>query len=473
MQERIPDSIDAEYTNVTSLAVRREAQVASWTPSFAVSVDEAISRKKEKSRFFREVMDEGQHYGVIPGAGSKPALFKSGAEMLLSNMGLRAEFEDEAPPILDFTGLDHDGETLIHYRRRCSIYKQTGPTENERMCMARASGACSSREKKYRFRNSQRTCPECGQNAIITGKQEYGGGFLCFKKKGGCGAKFQEHDRRITEQEEGQVANPDLADIENTILKMADKRALVAATLVATGCSDIFTQDVEDHAAPEPVTRQASPAERLPGATQILERAVAQGVATDGPSFWEWAILAAGVERGKLDDAAKRAVLRALAKTPKPELTPLPELLMKAGASLGLLAPAIHADLRKNGGDVTALQAQYEERAASRQPRGGKTPAPSTFTSIAQTLGEMPLAAQGKETDLDRLKKAQIRARMSFDAQRAKAMFPEREDRLAFATWALGRKPDEALTSFTQLRDVSECEVVVRALAKRLAEIAA
>jgi len=34
------------------------------------------------------------------------------------------------------------------------------------------------------------TCPECGQAAIIKGKAEYGGGYLCWKKKGGCGAKF-------------------------------------------------------------------------------------------------------------------------------------------------------------------------------------------------------------------------------------------------------------------------------------------
>jgi hypothetical protein len=32
----------------------------------------------------------------------------------------------------------------------------------------------------------------------------------------------------------------------NTILKMAQKRALIAATLIATGASDYFTQDMED-----------------------------------------------------------------------------------------------------------------------------------------------------------------------------------------------------------------------------------
>ncbi|KKM07766.1 hypothetical protein LCGC14_1730650 [marine sediment metagenome] len=33
-------------------------------------------------------------------------------------------------------------------------------------------------------------CPECGQPTIIKGKEEWGGGWVCWKKEGGCGAKF-------------------------------------------------------------------------------------------------------------------------------------------------------------------------------------------------------------------------------------------------------------------------------------------
>ena len=35
-------------------------------------------------------------------------------------------------------------------------------------------------------------CPDCGKDAIIKGKEEYGGGWLCYKAKGGCGSKFAE-----------------------------------------------------------------------------------------------------------------------------------------------------------------------------------------------------------------------------------------------------------------------------------------
>ena len=42
--------------------------------------------------------------------------------------------------------------------------------------------------------NQQINCPECGKPAIIKGKPEYGGGWLCYKKKDGCGAKWSDKE---------------------------------------------------------------------------------------------------------------------------------------------------------------------------------------------------------------------------------------------------------------------------------------
>lgn len=268
-----------------------------WTPSFAVAVDDAIFMKKQKNRFFLEVMEADKHYGVIPGTGTKPTLLKPGAEMLLANMGLQPSLTDEEAPIVDVTGDDHGGEAYIHYRRVCRIYRQTGPKEDDRMIVAQASGSCSSWEPKYRYRNGQITCPQCGKQSVIKGKKEYGGGWICFAKKGGCGAKFADRDAAITSQETGKVANPDIAELENTILKMADKRALVAATLLATGCSDIFTQDIEDMssaqapaaAAPVEKAKPAAADKTTPSSAALYHMAEADGLCTDGASFCEWA----------------------------------------------------------------------------------------------------------------------------------------------------------------------------------------
>ena len=51
-------------------------------------------------------------------------------------------------------------------------------------------------------KKSSTVCPTCGKDAIIKGKEEYGGGWLCYKAKGGCGAKFATDPATITRSEE-------------------------------------------------------------------------------------------------------------------------------------------------------------------------------------------------------------------------------------------------------------------------------
>jgi len=202
-----------------------------------ITVQNALVAYQAKKDLIDSIMKLNVDYGAIPGT-SKNTLLKAGAEKATSFFGLSPRFRD-AVVIEDFTGKDHDGEPFFFYRRTCELWRGD-------YIVASVDGSCNSWEKKYRYRNSERICPECGKPTIIKGKIEYGGGYVCFEKKGGCKAKFKDNDPLITEQVIGQVKNPDVADLANTILKMADKRALVAATLIATGMSEYFTQDVED-----------------------------------------------------------------------------------------------------------------------------------------------------------------------------------------------------------------------------------
>jgi hypothetical protein len=89
--------------------------------------------------------------------------------------------------------------------------------------------------------------------------------FYCWKKKGGCGATFPLDDDRIASQETGRVENENLPDTYNTVLKMACKRALVAAVLNGTAASDIFTQDLDDR--DESLSEPAAEASPATGAT--------------------------------------------------------------------------------------------------------------------------------------------------------------------------------------------------------------
>jgi hypothetical protein len=203
-----------------------------------MAIDTAVARYQSVVGFVQKLMREGTDYGKVPGTGDKPVLLKPGAEKLATLFGLTPVFTT-SQVIEDWTGKDFDGEPMFYYRYKCELYRAG-------ILIATSEGSCNSRETKYRWRKGERLCPDCGQATIIKGKADYGGGWLCFAKKGGCGAKFNDGDPRIESQEVGRVANADIADQVNTIQKMAQKRAMVAAVLVAVNASEFFTQDIDD-----------------------------------------------------------------------------------------------------------------------------------------------------------------------------------------------------------------------------------
>lgn len=202
-----------------------------------MDINQALERRKQMVEFVRRIMIDGTDFGAIPGT-DKPTLLKPGAEKLATFFGLTKRFEI-IERVEDWTGKDHGGEAFFYYLYRCQLYRGN-------LLIAEADGSCNSFEAKYRWRKSERVCPSCGQGAIIKGKAEYGGGWLCYKAKGGCGAKFKTGDQAIEGQEVGRVPNPDICDQVNTLQKMSQKRALIAATLLAVNASEFFTQDMED-----------------------------------------------------------------------------------------------------------------------------------------------------------------------------------------------------------------------------------
>jgi hypothetical protein len=201
----------------------------------------AKSRLVEFQNFVKEYMVAGEDYGQIPGT-PKPTLYKPGADKLCELYGLSDSYK-----VIDRL-VDFD-RGLFDYEIECQLSR-------DGVVIATGLGSCSSFEGKYRWRDSKQKCPKCGKETIIKGKEEFGGGWICFAKKGGCGAKFPDGDEAITSQVIGQVENEDIATLKNTILKMAKKRAKVDATLAATRSSGVFTQDIND---PEPAKPTAAP----------------------------------------------------------------------------------------------------------------------------------------------------------------------------------------------------------------------
>jgi hypothetical protein len=203
----------------------------------ALTIESAVERYNAVTEFVSRVLRKDVDYGVIPGT-DKRTLLKPGAEKLTTFFGLSTRFQ-LLERIEDWTGAAHDGEPFFYYLYRCQLLRGE-------LLIAESDGSCNSREAKYRWREAQRMCPACGLAAIIKGREEYGGGWLCFRKRGGCGAKYADGDEAIESQQTGRVFNPEIADQVNTIQKMAQKRSLVGAVLIAVNASEFFTQDIED-----------------------------------------------------------------------------------------------------------------------------------------------------------------------------------------------------------------------------------
>src|SRR3990167_6913904 len=218
-------SDELELIRPESLALRHE-----------LSVEEVVARVQKVHAIMRQAMVLDHHYGKVPGT-TKDVLLKPGAELLCMTFRLDPQYEITK---------EREGEhlTLIS---TCTLWHiPTGQRCGSGM------GSCSTREAKYAYRQAKRACPKCGAEQINKskfpprGKPQEAPGWYCFAKAGGCGQEFAADDPAITAQITGRVANEDLADTENTVLKMANKRSLVAAVLNVTAASDIFTQDLDE-----------------------------------------------------------------------------------------------------------------------------------------------------------------------------------------------------------------------------------
>jgi len=207
----------------------------------------------------KEVMQDGQHFGTIPGCGDKPTLLKPGAEKILMTFRIAAEPEVEVIEL---------GEGHREYRvstRLTSI--------NSGTFLGKGVGTCSTTESKWKYRTqaTDREVPKAYWKS--RDKELLGGSQYSTKKVDGKWMVCEkiEHD------------NP--ADYWNTCLKMGKKRSLVDGVLTVTAASDIFTQDLEDLSANGVVNGGAK--EAKPAAAPAEEEKVAKPAAKSSTTISE------------------------------------------------------------------------------------------------------------------------------------------------------------------------------------------
>lgn len=176
-------------------------------------VQEAVEHYNILVQFVKSVMKPGKDYGTIPGT-DKPTLLKPGAEKLNTLFKYAPRFT-VLDKIIDFD------KGFFYFQYEASIYNSEG------RLIATGNGSCNSKEKKYRYRNipAWKATEAEKAGALRTEKKQ--------KKSGGDYTVYV-------------VENAEPFDLTNTIDKMAQKRALIAATLIAANASEFFTQDVED-----------------------------------------------------------------------------------------------------------------------------------------------------------------------------------------------------------------------------------
>ena len=152
------------------------------------------------------------HYGTIPGT-PKPTLYKAGSEKILTTFRIAAY-----PKEVD------DLSSYDEARFRVKVHGIHQPTG---MLIGVGIGECSSMEEKYKWRK-----PVCQEEFDETPEDRR----RVVWKKGKQGEKPYQAKQIRTQP----------ADVANTILKMAKKRAQIDMTLTATAASDVFDQDLED-----------------------------------------------------------------------------------------------------------------------------------------------------------------------------------------------------------------------------------
>jgi len=170
------------------------------------------------------VMKKDTHYGVIPGC-KQPSLYKAGSEVLLTTFRIAVSVHVE-----DLSTAD-----CIRYRVRT-----VGTHQGSGVVVGEGIGECSSDEDKYKWRR-------------------------CFTKDEFEATPESRRRLKFTKFGKDMQVRTEPADLANTVLKMAKKRAQIDLTLTATAASDIFTQDVEDipeelrerHDAPAPPDAKA------------------------------------------------------------------------------------------------------------------------------------------------------------------------------------------------------------------------
>jgi hypothetical protein len=184
-----------------------------------LTTEEILWQVEQIQTIMKSVMKQNVDYGTIPGC-KLPTLLKPGSEILLTTFHIASK-----PEVTDLSTPDK-----VHYRVVSYGYYKDGTF------VGTGVGECSSDEEKYKWRRA-------------INDQEWNEAPADRRREKWCKGKDGKPDYKIKQ------IRTEIADLANTVLKMAKKRSQIDLTLTCTGASRLFTQDIEDM--PEEIINQS------------------------------------------------------------------------------------------------------------------------------------------------------------------------------------------------------------------------
>jgi hypothetical protein len=214
-----PEAVHAPGTDLAPYTAHVPEE---YRARFVMDPAEAAALDGQLRKCMRAVLKPDVDYGLIPGMGKTPSLFKPGAEKLIQWFGfgfenneVKTERDDPEYP----SGIA-DKVRRVGVTYRCTVYKEL--TDGRRVTIATCEAYAGYDEDKF-FVPADKA----------------------MAKAEAAERMWARKDNRAPNSAKWENAAEYRAPW-NSVMKMCEKRALVGAAIDATAAAGLFTQDLED-----------------------------------------------------------------------------------------------------------------------------------------------------------------------------------------------------------------------------------
>lgn len=248
------DYVDADEINDSEVRLQKRSggsmmQTDMSPDNLRAEIARQTEMREIMTDYVRGQMKDDHHYYRFNDAG-KPALTKDGGYLIC---GLFKAIP--GPTTMEIIRHDDGHFTVVSYS---VLFNVNGAQ------IASGNGSCTTRESKYAYRWSPETNLPIGFNKhdAVTREGWAFGNQLPegFNKNTARTREVGKGERKYTQYAviEYRVPNKDLADLENTVIKMSNKRAFVAAVQQLPLVSELFATDPGTDKEPATITTPAA-----------------------------------------------------------------------------------------------------------------------------------------------------------------------------------------------------------------------